>query len=85
MAPPEVSDAEIDAFVAAYVVPAAAEGDEDEAGPAYLYAEVDGIRVRYARRGDAASAQCRCCSCTASAATSTTGCSTSTPWPQRRR
>ena len=54
MAPPEVSDAEIDAYVAAYVVPAASEGDEAEAGPAYLWAEVDGIRVRYARRGDEA-------------------------------
>jgi len=55
MAPPEVSDAEIDTYVAAYVVPAAAEGDEAEAGPAYLWAEVDGIRVRYGRRGDEAS------------------------------
>ncbi len=55
MAPPEVSDAEIDAFVAAYVVPAPAEGDAADAGPAYLWAEVDGIRVRYARRGDEAS------------------------------
>jgi len=54
LAPPEVSDAEIDAYVAAYVVPAASEGDEAEAGPAYLWAEVDGIRVRYARRGDEA-------------------------------
>jgi len=52
MAPPEVDDAEIDAYVAAYVVPAAAEGDEAQAGPAYSWAEVDGIRVRYARRGD---------------------------------
>lgn len=57
IAPPEVSDAELDAFVASYVVPAAAEGEDDEAGPALLFAEVDGIRVRYARRGDAASAQ----------------------------
>jgi pyruvate dehydrogenase E2 component (dihydrolipoamide acetyltransferase) len=57
MAPPEVSDAEIDAYVAAYVVPAASEGDEGEAGPAYLWTEVDGIRVRYARRGDEAPAK----------------------------
>jgi len=57
MAPPEVSDADLDAYIAAYVVPAAAEGEDDEAGPAYLLTEVDGIRVRYARRGDAASAQ----------------------------
>jgi pyruvate dehydrogenase E2 component (dihydrolipoamide acetyltransferase) len=55
--PPGGSDANLDAFVAAYVVPAAAEGDEDEGGSAYLFTEVDGLRVRYARRGDAASAQ----------------------------
>ncbi len=53
LAPPEVSDADIDAFIAAYVVPAAGEG-EQEGAPAYEYAEVGGIRVRYARRGDAA-------------------------------
>jgi pyruvate dehydrogenase E2 component (dihydrolipoamide acetyltransferase) len=57
MAPPEVSDAEIAAYVAAYVVPAAAEGEDDEAGPAFMFTEVDGIRVRYARRGDTASTQ----------------------------
>jgi pyruvate dehydrogenase E2 component (dihydrolipoamide acetyltransferase) len=50
MAEASVSDADIAAYVGAYVVPAAAEGDE-EAAPAYAYAEVDGIRVRYARRG----------------------------------
>jgi pyruvate dehydrogenase E2 component (dihydrolipoamide acetyltransferase) len=54
MAPAEVSDAEIDAYVAAYVVPAVGAGDAAEAGAAYEWAEVDGIRVRYARRGDAA-------------------------------
>lgn len=53
LAPPAVSDAEIDAFIAAYVVPAAEE-DEEEGGPAYEFIEVDGIRVRYARRGEAA-------------------------------
>ena len=52
MAPPEVSEAELDAFVAAYVVPAAADGEGEDAGPAFLFTEVDGIRVRYARRGD---------------------------------
>jgi pyruvate dehydrogenase E2 component (dihydrolipoamide acetyltransferase) len=57
MAPPEVSEAELDAFVSAYVVPAAVAGDDDEAGSAFIFVEVDGIRVRYARRGDAASAQ----------------------------
>ncbi len=51
MAEAEVTDAEIDAFIAAYVVPAAGdEGDETEA--AHQFVEVDGIRVRYARRGE---------------------------------
>ena len=49
MAEAEVSDADIDAFIASYVVPAAAEG-EDEA-PAFAWTTVDGIRVRLARRG----------------------------------
>jgi pyruvate dehydrogenase E2 component (dihydrolipoamide acetyltransferase) len=57
MAPPEVSDTEIDAYVAAYVVPASIEGDEAEAGPAYLWAEVEGIRVRYARRSETGDGQ----------------------------
>jgi pyruvate dehydrogenase E2 component (dihydrolipoamide acetyltransferase) len=46
----DVSDADIDAYIAAYVTPASDEDDAD-AAPAYLYAEVDGIRVRYARKG----------------------------------
>jgi len=50
LAGPDVSDADIDAYVAAYVVPAAAE-DEADATPAFSFAEVAGIRVRYARRG----------------------------------
>jgi len=57
MAPAEVSEAELDAYVAGYVVPAAAEGADDEAGPAFLFTEVDGIRVRYARRGEPSSTQ----------------------------
>ncbi len=52
MAPPSVSDAEIDAYVAAYVVPAAGAGDEDEAAAAYQFIEVDSIRIRCARRSD---------------------------------
>jgi pyruvate dehydrogenase E2 component (dihydrolipoamide acetyltransferase) len=51
LAEAEVSDADIDAYVAGYVVPAADAGDETGAGPAYQQATVDGIRVRYARRG----------------------------------
>lgn len=50
LAPRDVSDAEIDAYIAAYVVPAADEAGE-EAASTYSFAEVDGIRVRYARRG----------------------------------
>lgn len=50
LAEPEVSDADVDAYVGAFEVPAAAE-DEAEAGPSFEYAEVGGIRVRYARRG----------------------------------
>jgi len=50
MAPSEVSDAEIDAYVAAYVLPAASE-DEEEAGSVFQTITVDGIGVRYARRG----------------------------------
>lgn len=50
LAEPSVSDAEIDAFIAGYVVPAAAEGEE-EGESAYATLELDGITVRYARRG----------------------------------
>ncbi|MFC5428843.1 acetoin dehydrogenase dihydrolipoyllysine-residue acetyltransferase subunit [Paraburkholderia denitrificans] len=50
LAEQDVSDAEIEAYVAAYEVPVIDSGDED-AGPAFDYADVDGIRVRYARRG----------------------------------
>jgi pyruvate dehydrogenase E2 component (dihydrolipoamide acetyltransferase) len=51
MAPPEVSDADIDAFAAGYVVPV--EAEEEEAASAYQFVDVDGIRIRYARKGDA--------------------------------
>ena len=54
LAPAEVADAEVDAFVgefqANYVPPAPEEG---ESGPAYQYAEVEGLRLRYAQRGEA--------------------------------
>lgn len=51
MAPDSVSDADIDAYIAAYVVPAA-DDDEEDAASAYEFADVDGIRVRYAKRGN---------------------------------
>ncbi|MBL8349299.1 MAG: acetoin dehydrogenase dihydrolipoyllysine-residue acetyltransferase subunit [Burkholderiaceae bacterium] len=50
LADASVPEAEIDAYIANYVVPAAAaEGEEAES--AYASAEVDGFRLRYARRG----------------------------------
>lgn len=52
LAEPDVSDAEIDSFITSYVVPAADADDGDE-GPAFEWVEVDGIRLRYARRGPA--------------------------------
>lgn len=52
LAPAEVSDADIDAYVAGYVTPADEEGADDEAAAAYHFVEVDGIRVRYASRGE---------------------------------
>jgi pyruvate dehydrogenase E2 component (dihydrolipoamide acetyltransferase) len=57
MADADISDADLDAYIAAYVTPVSGDGDEDgEAGPAYDFVEVGGIRIRYARRGDAESA-----------------------------
>lgn len=53
MADATVSESEIDAYIAGYVVPVAA-AEDVEAEPAYSFAEVDGLRVRYARRGEPA-------------------------------
>ena len=50
MAEAEVSDAEIEAFIGSYVVPAE-ETQEGAVESAYRFGEVDGIRVRYARKG----------------------------------
>jgi pyruvate dehydrogenase E2 component (dihydrolipoamide acetyltransferase) len=52
MAGADVSDADIDAYIAAWVTPAA-EDEGEAAGPTYQFTEVDGIRIRYARRGAA--------------------------------
>ncbi|MEZ5924232.1 MAG: acetoin dehydrogenase dihydrolipoyllysine-residue acetyltransferase subunit [Hyphomicrobiaceae bacterium] len=46
-----VSDAEIDAFVAGFPVPAA-NADEADEGPKYHFAEVGRDRIRYAVRGE---------------------------------
>jgi len=51
LADKEVGDAEIDAYIAAFVTPSADADDDADAAPAYLYVEVDGLRVRYAQRG----------------------------------
>jgi pyruvate dehydrogenase E2 component (dihydrolipoamide acetyltransferase) len=50
IADPAVPDSEIDAFVAAYVTPAADEGEEEQ-GPKYEFAETSAGSLRYARRG----------------------------------
>jgi len=50
LAASEVSDADIDAYVASYVTPAEDEEEGEEAA-AYHFVDVDGIRVRYASRG----------------------------------
>ncbi|SAK53581.1 branched-chain alpha-keto acid dehydrogenase subunit E2 [Caballeronia temeraria] len=50
LAPSEVSDADIDAYVSSYVTPADDEKEGEEAA-AYHFVDVDGIRVRYASRG----------------------------------
>lgn len=51
LAEPAVSDAEIDAYIAAYEVPAA--GADGDYAPAYVWTTVNGIKVRHARRGPA--------------------------------
>ena len=50
LADDDVTDAEIDAFVAGYVTPIAAE--EEEAGPQYLFADLPFGKVRFAQRGE---------------------------------
>lgn len=50
LAEDSVSDADIDAYVAAYEVPSGEDEGEDS-GPTYQYAEVGELRIRYLRRG----------------------------------
>lgn len=52
MAGEDVSDAEIDAYIAGYVLPVD-DGAGEDASPAYQFVEVDGIKIRYARKGAA--------------------------------
>ena len=48
----EVSDKEIDAFVAGFVVPEEDDEEEEEQGPAYEYAETAAGRLRYTKQGE---------------------------------
>jgi len=50
IADPAVPDSEIEAYIAAYVMPSAEEGDEED-GPKYEYAETAAGKLRYAKRG----------------------------------
>ncbi len=56
LADSSVSDGAIDAFVSAYEVPAADEGEEESGGPSYQFIDVAGRRLRYAVQGDGGSA-----------------------------
>ena len=50
----DVSDEEIDAFVAEFVVPEDEEEEEEDQGPAYEYAETAAGRLRYTVQGEGA-------------------------------
>jgi pyruvate dehydrogenase E2 component (dihydrolipoamide acetyltransferase) len=53
LADDDVSDEEIDAYVASYVTPAAEGGEgEGAAGPQYKFVETVAGRIRYAKRGE---------------------------------
>jgi pyruvate dehydrogenase E2 component (dihydrolipoamide acetyltransferase) len=53
LADPDVSDDEIDAFIAGFAVPAAdGDGDAADAAPRYLFAETAAGTIRYATRGE---------------------------------
>jgi pyruvate dehydrogenase E2 component (dihydrolipoamide acetyltransferase) len=54
MAEPEVSEGDIDAYVAAYVTPVVdEEGEESDASPGMQRIDIGDITIRYARRGKA--------------------------------
>lgn len=50
----EVSDAEIEAYVAGYVTPAADADGDQQAEPSYEFVETPAGTIRYAKRGDGA-------------------------------
>ncbi len=51
LAPPEVGDDDIDAYIAAYEVPAD-EGEDEDAAAQYEFVDTAAGRLRFARRGD---------------------------------
>jgi pyruvate dehydrogenase E2 component (dihydrolipoamide acetyltransferase) len=55
LAEDDVTDEEIDSFVASYVTPAVSDGDEAETGPKYEFVETPLGTIRYAARGEGAS------------------------------
>jgi pyruvate dehydrogenase E2 component (dihydrolipoyllysine-residue acetyltransferase) len=50
----DVSDTEIDAYVAGYVTPVVDADDDQQAGPQYEFVETPAGTIRYAKRGDGA-------------------------------
>ncbi|MCH8187195.1 MAG: acetoin dehydrogenase dihydrolipoyllysine-residue acetyltransferase subunit [Proteobacteria bacterium] len=52
LAPQEVSDADIDAFIEAYETPRVEDEDDADEAPQYAFAETSAGRLRYAVRGD---------------------------------
>ncbi|MCI4678022.1 acetoin dehydrogenase dihydrolipoyllysine-residue acetyltransferase subunit [Rhodoblastus acidophilus] len=56
IAPEDVPDSEIDAFVAGYAAPASDEEGVEEAGPRYEFVDTPFGRLRYAKRGEGANA-----------------------------
>jgi len=52
LAEADVSDTEIDTFIADYVVPAAAGEDDEESGPRYQWLDLPDGRVRYVCEGE---------------------------------
>jgi len=52
MAPEEVSDGDIDSFIASFEVPHVEDDDDSDEGPQYEFAETSQGRLRYAVRGE---------------------------------
>ena len=78
----DVSDEEVDTFVAGFVVPEDEDEEEEEQGPAYEYAETAAGRLRYTVQGEGAETVLLV---HGFGATSTTGSSTSVPSPPNRQ